>query len=166
MKLKLTTDTESMRDRENYELIQYDSQNPDHEKYYEAIQQLTKELIESQKEMKVVDDSDSIEIDEPPEREDTIFLVVYKEDDEVAAIASIDPVRSDSVASLETLYVREQDRGQGLAKDLISHVIEYAKSLGKQHLITGVMSNNPALRLYESVGFQNYHQAMYLELGK
>ena len=55
------------------------------------------------------------------------------------------------------MYVDTENRRSGLARDLIRKAIERAKEMKLEQLNLGVVSTNePAKRLYESMGFKTY----------
>lgn len=56
------------------------------------------------------------------------------------------------------MYVREEIRGKGVSKNLLLALIARASEIdGVEHInLTVISSNEPAKRLYSSVGFQTY----------
>ena len=55
------------------------------------------------------------------------------------------------------MYVDASNRRSGLARELICKAIERAKEMKLEQLTLGVVSTNePAKRLYESMGFKTY----------
>jgi ribosomal-protein-alanine N-acetyltransferase len=57
--------------------------------------------------------------------------------------------------TLENLCISPQHQGKGLAKKLMTHLIEYAKRLNTMSLFLEVReSNSKAIGLYESYGFE------------
>lgn len=54
------------------------------------------------------------------------------------------------------VYVREGARGRGLGRALVQAVIEHARAHVVQLHATVVTTNQPALRLYRSLGFSTY----------
>lgn len=58
-------------------------------------------------------------------------------------------------AEVKRMYVRPQFRGQGLARQMLDHLGDYARSHGVRllRLETGVHQQD-AIRLYEGMGFQ------------
>jgi ribosomal protein S18 acetylase RimI-like enzyme len=61
-------------------------------------------------------------------------------------------------ASLNSLMVRQDYQGRGIARLLTSHLIRFARSLGHVRQITLEVNeqNDPARRLYESAGFRQF----------
>ena len=58
---------------------------------------------------------------------------------------------------LFAMYVAEQNRSQGMARQLLTIAIEHARSLNLHQLMLGCnASNHSALRLYKQAGFQAY----------
>lgn len=53
-----------------------------------------------------------------------------------------------------SLYVRPQNRGEGLGSALVHHYLYSAKDAGLSRIILSVMRQNPALHLYETLGFK------------
>ncbi|EJW17757.1 GNAT family N-acetyltransferase [Paenibacillus alvei] len=67
-------------------------------------------------------------------------LLIWKEDDYV---------------QIDNVFVREKWRGQGLAKFLLAQALHYAQSHGLPRASLEVLTDNrTALRLYESLGFE------------
>ncbi|MEW9107395.1 GNAT family N-acetyltransferase, partial [Paenibacillus sp.] len=67
-------------------------------------------------------------------------LLIWKEDDYV---------------QIDNVFVREKWRGQGLAKFLLAQALHYAQSHGLTLASLEVLTDNrTALRLYESLGFE------------
>jgi ribosomal protein S18 acetylase RimI-like enzyme len=61
------------------------------------------------------------------------------------------------IAWLYNLYVNPQFRGQGVAKQLLAHIIDQLKSAGVELIfITCAASNQPALQFYRAHGFQRH----------
>lgn len=54
------------------------------------------------------------------------------------------------------MYVRAGERGQGIAKELLRRLIEYAATEVSLLQLTVVAENTSALRLYQSLGFRSY----------
>ncbi|TDM38783.1 GNAT family N-acetyltransferase, partial [Macrococcoides goetzii] len=55
------------------------------------------------------------------------------------------------------MYVDASNRRSGLARELIRKAIERAREMNLEQLTLGVVSTNePAKKLYESMGFQTY----------
>jgi len=59
-------------------------------------------------------------------------------------------------AKLTGVYLRPEIRGTGLARLLVKYVIEQAKNIVEQVLLTVVASNAPAVNLYKGIGFEEY----------
>ena len=60
-------------------------------------------------------------------------------------------------AEVRSVYVRSSHRGQGIARRLLSHLIEESRQIGLQSLTLSVLASNEAARqLYESLGFSVY----------
>ncbi|EJR34587.1 MULTISPECIES: GNAT family N-acetyltransferase [Bacillus] len=55
------------------------------------------------------------------------------------------------------MYVDSQNRRNGLARELITNAIQRARDIKLEQLTLGVVSTNePAKKLYESMGFKTY----------
>ncbi|MDT3497693.1 GNAT family N-acetyltransferase [Bacillus toyonensis] len=55
------------------------------------------------------------------------------------------------------MYVDAQNRRKGLARELIANAIQRARDIQLEQLTLGVVSTNePAIKLYESMGFKTY----------
>lgn len=54
-----------------------------------------------------------------------------------------------------SIYVRADQRGSGIGKDLLRELIERARDLGKHVMIAGIEARNaPSIRLHEQFGFR------------
>lgn len=73
---------------------------------------------------------------------------------------------SGSVGYVKRVVVRPDYRGQGLSRKLMEHIITYARNeLGLTFIDLHVWENNiPAIRLYESLGFELQHRELYFRL--
>jgi len=71
-----------------------------------------------------------------------------------------------SVGYVKRVVVRPDYRGQGLSRQLMEHIITYA--CNKLELVAIDLhvweDNIPAIRLYESLGFQLQHRELYFRL--
>lgn len=71
----------------------------------------------------------------------------------IGALRRID----DSHAEIKSMHTRIEERGRGLGKSMVSHLLRFAREHGYQRvsLETGTMDAfTPARRLYESMGFR------------
>jgi phosphinothricin acetyltransferase len=58
-------------------------------------------------------------------------------------------------ATEHSLYVAPEARGQGLGREMLTHLMREAKRLGYHYMEGGVFAHNPAsLALHESLGFE------------
>ncbi|WP_268626330.1 GNAT family N-acetyltransferase [Paenibacillus alvei] len=79
-------------------------------------------------------------------------MVVRQGDTVVAGLLTW---KEDDYAQIENVFVREQWRGQGLAKFLLAQALLYAKSHDIPRASLEVLTDNrTALQLYESLGFE------------
>lgn len=69
----------------------------------------------------------------------------------------------DESIHISELVVAEKYRSQGYGRLLIEHVRTVSKSKYK-FIILDVNSKNPALRLYEHVGFKEFQKTMFMKL--
>lgn len=69
------------------------------------------------------------------------------------------------VGYIKRVVVHPEWRAQGVAREILRHVIAAAPELGVRHLDLHVWEGNaPALRLYEALGFAERHRELYLRL--
>ena len=69
------------------------------------------------------------------------------------------------IGYIKRVVVHPEYRGQRLAYRLMEAVIEFAKAQGMAFLDLHVFEqNSPAVRLYESLGFQEEHREIYYRL--
>jgi len=79
-------------------------------------------------------------------------MVVRQGDTVVAGLLTW---KEEDYAQIENVFVREQWRGQGLAKFLLAQALQYAKSHDIPRASLEVLTDNrTALQLYESLGFE------------
>ena len=73
---------------------------------------------------------------------------------------------ADAIGYVRRVVVHPDYRGQGLSRRLMEHIITYARNpLGLAAIDLHVWENNiPAIRLYESLGFQLQHRELYFHL--
>jgi len=64
-------------------------------------------------------------------------------------------------AFVDEIYLREDYRGRGWGKQIMTFLEEAARELGIRALHLGVVPGNPALHLYEKVGFRR-HDSTFL----
>jgi ribosomal protein S18 acetylase RimI-like enzyme len=90
---------------------------------------------------------------------DILYLGAFDHANLVGIIRFVRPNRRSRrhTAEVRSVYVRSSHRGQGVARGLLSCLIEEARRLGLQSLTLSVLaSNEPARHLYESLGFSVY----------
>jgi putative acetyltransferase len=61
-------------------------------------------------------------------------------------------------AELKSMHVQSSSRGKGIARSLVSHILEFARSGGVEQVSLETGSNDefaPARQLYSSLGFKN-----------
>jgi len=62
------------------------------------------------------------------------------------------------------LFVRSEYRGNGYSKELMHAAIEYFRQEGYAEVRLSAMAGNPAVKMYEKLGFRTRTVAMGLEL--
>ena len=84
-----------------------------------------------------------------------VAFFVIRADGEPAGCGGIQ-IYGDDYGELKRMYVRPPFRGQGLAKALLDHLTEYARSrgIGLLRLETGIHQHE-AIGLYERAGFRS-----------
>lgn len=81
-----------------------------------------------------------------------IVLMIYDNDKPIAS-AALKP-SNENIAEIARIFVEEKYRGKGLAKELISKIIEYAKAKGYKKLVLDTWKNSDAaISLYKKLGF-------------
>jgi len=76
------------------------------------------------------------------------------------------PELPDSIGYVKRVVVHPEQRGKGLAKQLLQHIIHFACT---EYKLTAIdlhvwEQNKPAIRLYEALGFQLQHRELYYRL--
>ena len=85
------------------------------------------------------------------------FVAVRREDDEPLGFALLRAGGGE--AEVLTIATRPQARGQGIARALMAQGLDLAAELGVQTMFLEVAADNePALNLYQSLGFQQTGQ--------
>ena len=90
-------------------------------------------------------------------REESIIFIVL-ENDQYAAFTQLYPsfssVGLSKIWILNDLFVSTDHRNKGIARSLITHVIEYSKQTGRTKVaLSTAYDNINAQRLYEKLGF-------------
>lgn len=95
-------------------------------------------------------------------RDDTLFLVA-EEKEVILGYAGIVMVPEDG--DITNVAVKEESRGKGVGRSLVSALAKESKSRGVNNIFLEVrQSNDPAIRLYRSLGFtdvgvrKNYYE--------
>jgi len=99
------------------------------------------------------------EVETDLEDPDILYLGAFDNASLVGMIRFVRPDRRSRrhTAEVRSVYVRASHRGKGLARRLLSQLIEESRQVGLQSLILSVLaSNEPARHLYESLGFSVY----------
>ncbi|WP_053005791.1 GNAT family N-acetyltransferase [Kiloniella spongiae] len=90
---------------------------------------------------------------------DSYVFGVYGNTGILAGIAGLRISKKEKLRHKGTLwgmYIKSEARGNGLAKQLASLIIETAKETTEELLLTVVASNIPAVNLYKALGFIEY----------
>lgn len=62
------------------------------------------------------------------------------------------------------MFVLEEYRGKGISKQLIKTGVEQLKQEGYSEIRLSVFDGNPAIKIYESLGFKNRTITMNISL--
>lgn len=105
---------------------------------------------------------------DPSTHEHTLILLAAVEHEVVAkAELMLPPLEvASSIGYIKRVIVHPDFRGHGLARQLLQHLIAYAHD--ELHLAALDLhvwdENRPAVRLYESLGFNLQHRELYFRL--
>ena len=86
-----------------------------------------------------------------------ITLFAARIQDEVVGVCAL-KMLSPTHAELKSMHVQASSRGKGIAKSLVSHVLEFARSGGVEQVSLETGSNEefaPARQLYSSLNFKD-----------
>ncbi|WP_026986883.1 GNAT family N-acetyltransferase [Fodinicurvata fenggangensis] len=106
-----------------------------------------------------VDDEQDLPLQYTEQRLAETYVLGAFRDDElvgVAGYARLSGSKLQHKGLIWGMYVRGSERGQGIGKELLHRLIEYAATEVSLLLLTVVAANTSALRLYQSLGFQSY----------
>ncbi|MFS1511250.1 N-acetyltransferase family protein [Chengkuizengella sp. SCS-71B] len=85
-------------------------------------------------------------------------IIVACIDDHVAGYCSLSPYRSKAAYNRTvelSVYIDEKYRGKGIAKNLMTEIIQRAKGLGHHVIISGITKGNDAsVKMHEQFGFE------------
>jgi ribosomal protein S18 acetylase RimI-like enzyme len=105
---------------------------------------------------------------DPSTHEHTFIFLGEKNGHAVAKVElMLPPVGTASVTGyIKRVIVHPQYRGQSLAKQLMQHVIDFARqNFHAEAIDLHVWEGNlPAIRLYEDLGFEEQHREIYYRL--
>ena len=81
-------------------------------------------------------------------------------------LAPQDLEASDPIGYIKRVIVRPDFRAHGLARQMLQYLIAYARNELHLHSLDLHVweENHPALRLYQSLGFEVQHRELYLKL--
>lgn len=89
---------------------------------------------------------------------DDSVVFMYLDKDQAAGFVQLYPTYSSMSMKrawiLNDLYVLESHRGQGIAQALIHQAVDLARSSGASHLSLETAATNPAVKLYERLGWK------------
>lgn len=106
-----------------------------------------------------VDGTPLSDVERELEDPDILYLGAFDNSKLVGIVRFVRPNRRARrhTAEVRSVYVRASHRGQGMARRLLSRLIEESRQVGLESLILSVLaSNEPARHLYESLGFRIY----------
>jgi ribosomal protein S18 acetylase RimI-like enzyme len=90
-------------------------------------------------------------------KEESVIFIAIQNSEDVAftqLYPSFSSVGMSKIWILNDLYVAENYRQQGIAEQLIQHVINYSKTTGRKKVaLSTAYDNLTAQRLYEKIGF-------------
>lgn len=81
------------------------------------------------------------------------YFLLLKQGEELIGFASCSDLGKDHILKLEKLYVLPTAQGTGAGRQLLTAVVEYARSEGATELRLNVNRYNPARHFYERMGF-------------
>ena len=74
----------------------------------------------------------------------------------IAGLRVSDAAKHRHKAVLWGMFIRPQARGTGLAAALAARLLDHARGVAEEVRLSVVASNEPAIRLYATLGFQPY----------
>jgi ribosomal protein S18 acetylase RimI-like enzyme len=81
-------------------------------------------------------------------------LLILEENEEVAGMIALKMLR-ETVGEVKRLYLRNQFRGRGLAKQMVNRLLEEGRKLGVTHFFLDTSQFMPAAQhIYRSAGFK------------
>ena len=93
------------------------------------------------------------------------FVSIENESKEIIATGRISA--SESLAMVTTVWVAENYRGKGFAKAIMNVLSDEAFKIGHKKIVLQVLkSNEPALKLYKSLGYEIHHEYAYYRHSK
>ncbi|MEO0027278.1 MAG: hypothetical protein RL716_609 [Actinomycetota bacterium] len=85
----------------------------------------------------------------------TVYLVAHL-DEQLVGFAGLSKVPGNDQADIQTIAVSETQRGKGLGRDLMNHLLTDARrQLAYEVFLEVRADNEPAQKLYESLGFEH-----------
>ena len=111
-----------------------------------------------------------LDLDKVLAKENNITLLVCREEEKIAGMASLCTYKviSGHKGWIEDVVVDESERGKGIGRLLMNRLIDLAKEKGLSELFlfTGY-HRKPAIAMYESLGFKEKESHLYsMDLGK
>lgn len=95
------------------------------------------------------------------------YLIVAEENQLMGWVllgASKDQFTDKMVGFIYELFVREEFRGMGISKQLLSSAVDHLKMEGYPEVRLSAFAKNPAIKLYEKMGFNIRNVTMNLKL--
>jgi len=76
--------------------------------------------------------------------------------------------KDDGVGEVKRLFIRKENRGRGISKELLRTVESYARAQGCHTLFLDTRATlEPAVSIYRSFGFQiTFQQGLYIQMEK
>ncbi len=93
-----------------------------------------------------------------------ITSYVARDKTDTKALAHVLTIRDDDCVGVFDVVTKETHRGRGLASALIARALADAHDAGAQSAYLQVMATNPALRVYERLGFATAYEYWYREV--
>ncbi|WP_153723037.1 GNAT family N-acetyltransferase [Sporosarcina cascadiensis] len=107
------------------------------------------------------------QLTEPLLKKGCYYLAAYENNELLGWILagpSKDQFTDQPIGFIYELFVREEFRGKGISKRLMSVAIDRLKETGYPEIRLSAFEGNPAIRLYEKMGFHARNVTMSLQI--
>ena len=101
-----------------------------------------------------------LEISNQIQNPDYHYYIILNDDDAAGFIGFEFHYEKDTT-KLHRIYLLEEFKGKGLGKKGLDFLKEKVSETSDQRLILNVNKDNPAKRMYESQGFQVFHEEIF-----